>query len=83
MALWLTTRIVVTHAYRWPRGKSQGIGVEGMAAPRQFALRYPSSIDDDHSGGDKDRSEGFLDEIPCRQILLAKPGSNDCQDNAK
>jgi hypothetical protein len=33
----------------------------------------PSSIDEDHSGRDKDRREGFLDKIACRQILLAKP----------
>ena len=33
----------------------------------------PSSIDEDHSGGDKDRKQGFLDKIACRQILLAKP----------
>jgi len=35
--------------------------------------RRPSSIDEDHSGGDKDRRQGFLDKIACRQILLAKP----------
>jgi hypothetical protein len=55
-----------------------------MAAARDLprGSTLSISIDEDHSNGDKDRGDGFLDQIPRRQIF-AKAGGNDRQDNAE